>query len=66
VQIGWPELFLIAIVLVVFFTTASRPLGRVVRAFLDGLSGKLDKYETGDSQGKERQGYTWNEDQECL
>lgn len=58
-QIGWPELILIAIVLVVFFTTASRPLGRIVRAFLDGLSGKLDRSETGGSQGKEQGGYAW-------
>ncbi len=59
-QIGWPELILIAIVLTVFFTTASRPLGRIMRAFLDGLSGKLERYETGDSQRKEQYRYTWN------
>jgi DnaJ-domain-containing protein 1 len=58
VQIGWPELILIAIVLVVFFTTASRPLGRILRSFLDGLSGKLDRYETGNSQGNKRSGNT--------
>lgn len=60
-QIGWPELILIAIVLTVFFTTASRPLGRVVRAFLDGLSGRLDKHEAGGSPGKKQEGYAWNE-----
>jgi hypothetical protein len=53
--IGWPELLLFAIILIVLFSAVSRPAGQVLRAFLDGLSGKLDKYGKAGYQGKEQE-----------
>lgn len=44
-QIGWPELLLFAIILLVLFSAASRPAGRALRAFLNELSGRFDESE---------------------
>ena len=60
-QIGWPELLLFAILLFILFSAASRPLGQILRAFLDGLSGKLDEASARGDPEKEGEGVNGNE-----